>query len=107
MAGESHTTLKTTSVNVPNKKGAVMWAFVKGFDSEAAKPHQPDDRCGSRGLNFGFTQHVDGQPCECSVGVQFSPGYWTLVLYCWRGMTEKVSVMLGRGAKRRRDLSLG
>jgi hypothetical protein len=29
LAGESHAMLKTTSVNVPNKKGAVMWAFVK------------------------------------------------------------------------------
>jgi hypothetical protein len=29
IAGESHAMLKTTSVNVPNKKGAVMWAFVK------------------------------------------------------------------------------
>jgi hypothetical protein len=57
MAGESHVTLKTNSVNVPNKKGSVMWAFVKGFDSEAAKPHQPGDRCGSRGLNLDFTEH--------------------------------------------------
>jgi hypothetical protein len=48
-AGERYATLKTTSVNIPNRKGVVMWAFVKGFDSEAAKPHQPDDRCGSRG----------------------------------------------------------
>src|SRR5260370_34340484 len=47
MAGESHTTLTTTSVNVPNKEGAVMWAFVKGFASESAKPQQPHDRCGS------------------------------------------------------------
>jgi hypothetical protein len=31
IAGESYTTLKKTSVNVPNKKGAVMWAFVKRF----------------------------------------------------------------------------
>jgi hypothetical protein len=52
MAGERHAMLKTNSVTVPNKKGAVVWAFFKGFDSADTKPHRPDDRCGSRGLKF-------------------------------------------------------
>jgi hypothetical protein len=48
-AGESHAMLRTSSVNVPNEKGPVMWVFVKDFNSEAAEPHQPDDWSGSHG----------------------------------------------------------
>src|SRR5580700_4759011 len=54
LAGASHATLKTTSVNVPNKQGVVMWVFIKRVRSKSS---------------------------ERSVGVRFSPGYWTLVLY--------------------------
>ena len=56
-AGESHATLKTTSVNVPNKKGTVKCAFVKVMIVKARR--------------------VGGKSSEPSLVLQLPPGYGT------------------------------
>jgi hypothetical protein len=108
MAGESHATLKTTSVNVPNKKAAGRRAFVKGSDSEAANRTSLTTGAAPMAKIWGslstksVASVVDGaavnlfhnavevetpgflagsKSCGCSLGAQFSTGYRTLVVY--------------------------